>query len=141
MSSARPQDEETPLLQRDNVPRKPTPLPKAQFFLLLLLRVAEPVTSYSISPYISEVRCSASAAPIPTNILIDDHVVQLVSELSITDGDKRKIGYYTGMIVRSPNTNPTNPSALRSPRGIFLPLGVYAFCHRSDHRAAMEPSF
>jgi len=77
MSSPTRQDEETPLLQRDNAPRRPTPLPKAQLFLLLLLRLAEPITSNSISPYISE----------------------LVSDLSIADGDRRKIGYYTGMIV------------------------------------------
>jgi hypothetical protein len=55
MSSPKHQDEETPLLQRDNAPRKPTPLPKAQMFLLLLIRLAEPITSHSISPYISEV--------------------------------------------------------------------------------------
>ena len=55
MSSPTRQDEETPLLQRDNAPRRPTPLPKAQLFLLLLLRLAEPITSNSISPYISEV--------------------------------------------------------------------------------------
>ena len=57
MSSPIRQDEETPLIQRDHAPRKPTPLPKAQLFLLLLLRLAEPITSNSISPYISEV-CS-----------------------------------------------------------------------------------
>ncbi|KAI9445817.1 MFS general substrate transporter [Russula earlei] len=77
MSDTTPRDEETPLLQHSNAPRKPTPLPKAQFFLLLLLRLAEPITSHSISPYISE----------------------LVSNLSIVDGDRRMIGYYTGMIV------------------------------------------
>ncbi len=57
MSSPTHSDEETPLLQRDNAPRKPepTPLPKAQIFLLLLIRLAEPVTSNSIVPYISEV--------------------------------------------------------------------------------------
>ena len=55
MSSPKHHDEETPLLQRDNEPRKPTPLPKAQMFLLLLIRLAEPITSHSIIPYISEV--------------------------------------------------------------------------------------
>jgi hypothetical protein len=55
MSSPTRQDEETPLLQRNKAPRQPTPLPKAQIFLLLLLRLAEPITSNSISPYISEV--------------------------------------------------------------------------------------
>ncbi|KAI0302851.1 MFS general substrate transporter [Multifurca ochricompacta] len=70
-------DEEAPLLQSNNASRKPTPLPKMQLFLLLLLRLAEPITSHSISPYIN----------------------QLVSELSIIGGDKRKVGYYTGMLV------------------------------------------
>lgn len=62
MSSPSPQDEETPLLQRDNAPRKPTPLPKAQLFLVLLIRLAEPITANSISPYISEVRWPPSSA-------------------------------------------------------------------------------
>lgn len=38
-------------------------------------------------------------------------LVQLVSDLSIADGDKRKIGYYTGMIVRS-SSYPVNSQAL-----------------------------
>ncbi|KAN0136219.1 efflux pump azaL [Lactarius tabidus] len=70
-------DEETPLLHDDGAQRKPTPLPKTQLFLLLLVRIAEPITSLSISPYISE----------------------LVSELSIIGGDTRKVGYYTGMLM------------------------------------------
>ena len=48
-------DEETPLLHDDDAQRKPTPLPKTQLFLLLLVRLAEPIASHSISPYISEV--------------------------------------------------------------------------------------
>ena len=59
MSPAKPSqvvaDEETPLLHDDSALRKPTPLPKTQLFLLLLVRLAEPITSHSISPYISEV--------------------------------------------------------------------------------------
>ena len=59
MSPAKPSqvvaDEETPLLHDDSAQRKPTPLPKTQLFLLLLVRLAEPITSHSISPYISEV--------------------------------------------------------------------------------------
>lgn len=70
-------DEETPLLQDGGAPRKPTPLPKIQLFLLLLVRLAEPIASHSISPYISE----------------------LVSELPIVGGDRRKVGYYTGMLM------------------------------------------
>jgi hypothetical protein len=70
-------DEETPLLHDGGAQRQPTPLPKTQLFLLLLVRLAEPIASHSISPYISE----------------------LVSELSIIGGDKRKVGYYTGMLM------------------------------------------
>ncbi|KAH9158769.1 major facilitator superfamily domain-containing protein, partial [Lactarius sanguifluus] len=70
-------DEETPLLHDSGAQRKPTPLPKTQLFLLLLVRLAEPIASYSISPYISE----------------------LVSGLSIVGGDKRKVGYYTGLLM------------------------------------------
>jgi hypothetical protein len=33
-------------------------------------------------------------------MLITVYLVQLVSDLSIAGGDKRKVGYYTGMIVR-----------------------------------------
>jgi len=51
-------DEETPLLHEGSAQRKPTPLPKTQLFLLLLVRLAEPIASYSISPYISEVSAS-----------------------------------------------------------------------------------
>jgi len=54
-------DEETPLL-RSSVPddnpkddRKPTPLPKGQIAVLLLLQLAEPISSMSIVPYINQV--------------------------------------------------------------------------------------
>jgi hypothetical protein len=35
--------------------RKPNPLPKLQFAIVLLLRVCEPITSQSIYPYINQV--------------------------------------------------------------------------------------
>ncbi|KAH9164621.1 hypothetical protein EDB89DRAFT_402592 [Lactarius sanguifluus] len=53
-------DEETPLLHDGGAQRKPTPLPKTQLFLLLLVRLAEPIASHSISPYISERRQAES---------------------------------------------------------------------------------
>jgi len=72
-------EEETPLLRDDSPPRKETvtPLPTTQVLLLLLLQLCEPITSLSINPYIN----------------------QLVSELPIVDGDEKKVGYYTGLIV------------------------------------------
>ncbi|KAH9059729.1 MFS general substrate transporter [Lactarius vividus] len=70
-------DEETPLLHDGNAPRKATPLPITQIAVLLLLQLAEPITSLSISPYIN----------------------QLVRELPVVGGDERKVGYYAGLIV------------------------------------------
>ncbi|KAH9026658.1 MFS general substrate transporter [Lactarius hengduanensis] len=70
-------DEETPLLHDGNAPRKETPLPVTQIVVLLLLQLAEPITSLSINPYIN----------------------QLISELPVIGGDERKVGYYAGFIV------------------------------------------
>ncbi|KAH9169222.1 MFS general substrate transporter [Lactarius sanguifluus] len=69
--------EETPLLRDGNTPPTKTPLPITQIVVLLLLQLAEPITSLSINPYIN----------------------QLVSELPIVGGDERKVGYYAGFIV------------------------------------------
>ncbi|KAI0926214.1 hypothetical protein AcW1_008437 [Taiwanofungus camphoratus] len=76
-------DEETALLSgqkdaRKAAPAPPaiTPLPKLQLGILLLLQLAEPITSQCIYPFIN----------------------QLVSELDITGGDERKVGYYAGLI-------------------------------------------
>ncbi|KAI0637849.1 major facilitator superfamily domain-containing protein [Trametes polyzona] len=56
--------------------RRPTPLPKGQIAILMLLTLTEPITSHCIYPFIN----------------------QLVSELDITGGDEKKVGYYAGMI-------------------------------------------
>ncbi|KAF9815816.1 hypothetical protein IEO21_04328 [Rhodonia placenta] len=72
-------DEETALLSKPKQSREPkpvTPLPKLQIAILLLLQLAEPITSQCIYPFIN----------------------QLVSELDITGGDEKKVGYYAGMI-------------------------------------------
>ncbi|KAF8969098.1 major facilitator superfamily domain-containing protein [Flammula alnicola] len=71
-------DEQTPLLNDPATPKQPTqtPLPKSQIALVLLLQICEPITSQSIYPYIN----------------------QLISELDITGGDERRVGYYAGMI-------------------------------------------
>lgn len=57
-------------------PQKRTPLPMGQIAILLLVQMAEPITSQSILPFIN----------------------QLISELDITGGDERKIGYYAGFV-------------------------------------------
>ncbi|KAJ7025548.1 major facilitator superfamily domain-containing protein [Mycena alexandri] len=68
-------DETSSLLSR---PKKsiyedgPTPLPKLQLALILLVQICEPLSSQSIYPYIN----------------------QLLRELDITGGDERKVGYY-----------------------------------------------
>ncbi|KAF8896538.1 major facilitator superfamily transporter [Infundibulicybe gibba] len=69
-------DEETALLAHTNKQQKLTRLPKVQIGIILLLQLCEPLTSQSIYPYIN----------------------QLVSELDITGGDERKVGYYAGLI-------------------------------------------
>ncbi|KAF8220945.1 MFS general substrate transporter [Tricholoma matsutake] len=56
--------------------RKPNPLPWFQLSIILLLQICEPITSQSIYPYIN----------------------QLISELDVTGGDERKVGYYAGLI-------------------------------------------
>ncbi|EGN93642.1 hypothetical protein SERLA73DRAFT_115664 [Serpula lacrymans var. lacrymans S7.3] len=68
-------DEEAPLLQK-NAKKPRTPLPTFQLTLLLSIQLAEPITAQCIFPFIN----------------------QLVSELDITGGDERKVGYYAGLI-------------------------------------------
>ncbi|OBZ72619.1 Protein ZINC INDUCED FACILITATOR-LIKE 1 [Grifola frondosa] len=64
-----------PQTERKTV-KTPTPLPKLQISILLLLQLAEPITSQCIYPFIN----------------------QLISELDITGVDERKVGYYAGLI-------------------------------------------
>ncbi|EIW54332.1 MFS general substrate transporter [Trametes versicolor FP-101664 SS1] len=88
MNASRPVEdvleETTPLLlaaesqgSGDGVGAKtPTPLPKGQISILMLLGLAEPITALCIYPFIN----------------------QLITDLDITGGDERKVGYYAGMI-------------------------------------------
>ncbi|KAI9511010.1 MFS general substrate transporter [Russula earlei] len=69
--------EETPLLSSGDTPPKPTPLPRSQLLVLFLVRLSDVITVSSINPYIN----------------------QLISELKVVDGDVRKVGYYTGIIM------------------------------------------
>ncbi|KAM6504172.1 Major facilitator superfamily domain containing protein [Amanita muscaria] len=71
-------DEETPLLSKSSGKEvKRTPLPTLQISIVLLLLFCEPFASNSILPYIN----------------------QLITELGITGGDERKVGYYAGLIL------------------------------------------
>ena len=72
----------------------PNPLPKLQLAIVLLLQVCEPITSQSIYPYINQVRFilrRSREAPY--------HFGQLITEIDITGGDHRKVGYYAGLTV------------------------------------------
>ncbi|KAJ7163902.1 major facilitator superfamily domain-containing protein [Mycena crocata] len=68
-------NEETALLSRPQKKTR-TPLPKLQLAVIMLIQICEPIASQSIYPYIN----------------------QLVSELDITGGDEKKVGYYAGLI-------------------------------------------
>ncbi|KAJ6468336.1 major facilitator superfamily domain-containing protein [Mycena sanguinolenta] len=57
------------------LPPRATPLPKLQLAIIMLVQISEPLTNASIYPYIFE----------------------LVSQLDITGGDERKVGYYAGL--------------------------------------------
>ena len=92
-------DEETPCLpNREVLPESNptrTPLPIAQISILLTAWLAESITSHSISPYINQVPYISDLPSISS-----EHCVQLVRELLAVGGDARKVGYYTGIIVR-----------------------------------------
>ncbi|KAG6836905.1 hypothetical protein H0H93_001492 [Arthromyces matolae] len=67
-------DEETPLLQEHS--KKRTPLPWAQFTIVMFLQLAEPLTSQVIYPF----------AP------------QLIRDIGITHGNEMQVGYYVGLM-------------------------------------------
>ncbi|KAH7915290.1 major facilitator superfamily domain-containing protein [Hygrophoropsis aurantiaca] len=69
-------DEERPLLPSRKAKIPSTPLPKLQIAVLLIVQLAEPISSMCIYPFIN----------------------QLVRELDITGGDETKVGYYAGLI-------------------------------------------
>ncbi|CCM04993.1 uncharacterized protein FIBRA_07191 [Fibroporia radiculosa] len=72
-----PGDEETPLLH-DAHRTKPTrtPIPWSQLSILLVLQLAEPLTSQVIAPFAPE----------------------LIRSIGITGGDEAKVGYYVGLM-------------------------------------------
>ncbi|TFK50147.1 member of major facilitator superfamily multidrug-resistance, DHA1 sub-family [Heliocybe sulcata] len=69
-------DEETPLLPQEQRKKKPTPIPWAQFSIVLFLQLAEPLTSQVIYPFTPD----------------------LIRNLGITHGDETKVGHYVGML-------------------------------------------
>jgi MFS family permease len=67
-------DEDTPLISPLQKP--PTPVPWAQVSILLVLQLAEPLTSQVIYPFTPE----------------------FVRNVGITHGDESRVGYYVGMM-------------------------------------------
>jgi len=71
-------DEETPLLSSDGGSKKPSArVPWSQVGILLVLQLAEPLTSQVIYPFTPE----------------------FVRDVGITDGDESRVGYYVGVMV------------------------------------------
>ncbi|KAI0039016.1 MFS general substrate transporter [Auriscalpium vulgare] len=75
-SHSRDVDEETPLLAAPPVHKKPTPVPWAQVSILLILQLAEPLTSQVVYPFAPE----------------------FVRKVGITHGDEGRVGYYVGLM-------------------------------------------
>ncbi|OSD06359.1 MFS general substrate transporter [Trametes coccinea BRFM310] len=72
-------DEETPLLRSESQghhKRKHNPIPWGQFSILLILQLAEPLTSQVIYPFAPE----------------------LIRHIGITHGDETRVGYYVGLM-------------------------------------------
>jgi len=78
-------DEETPLLrdqslrdgQQVDKPKKRTPLPWRQFFILLLLQLSEPISSQVIAPFLP----------------------QLIQNFGITGGKDSLVAFYVGLLT------------------------------------------
>lgn len=90
-------DEDTPLLSSEP-PQKPTPVPWAQVSILLILQLAEPLTSQVIYPFAPEV-CHFLADSF--RFLPHLPPLQFVRNVGITHGDESRVGYYVGMMVCS----------------------------------------
>ncbi|KAH9945280.1 MFS general substrate transporter [Epithele typhae] len=77
-SAGRPRDsdEETPLLAGEQHRNKPSTIPWGQFTIILILQLAEPLTSQVIYPFAPE----------------------LIRNIGITHGDETKVAYYVGVM-------------------------------------------
>jgi len=68
-----------------------------QIYVLLFAQLAEPVVATVILPFINQVSfLKLRLLPYSTELLL----FQLISELGVTGGDDKKIGYYAGIVVR-----------------------------------------
>jgi hypothetical protein len=90
--------ENTPLLSSESTLQKaPTPVPWAQVWILLVLQLAEPLTSQVIYPFTPEVCHFLQTRSISFSSII--HPRQFVRNVGITHGDESRVGYYVGMMV------------------------------------------
>src|SRR5260370_25785774 len=92
-----PPGEETPLLP-PTLQKSSTPVPWAQVWILLVLQLAEPLTSQVIYPFAPEV-CPLF---LQTQFQFFSFILclQFVRNVGITHGDESRVGYYVGMLVR-----------------------------------------
>jgi hypothetical protein len=106
-----PPGEDTPLLPSEStLQKRPTPVPWAQVWILLVLQLAEPLTSQVIYPFTPEV---CRFLELVLFLLI--HPLQFVRNVGITHGDESRVGYYVGMMVCSRvDTSTTSQIALYS---------------------------
>lgn len=77
------EDLESPASDGTVSPKKRTPLPKAQLFIVLLIQFCEPISAGVIYPFMP----------------------QFVRDTGITRGDEAKVGHYAGIIVRAVSTS------------------------------------
>ena len=110
--------------------RPPNSLPKLQFAIVLLLRVCEPITSQSIIPYINQACLLRSSRENSSH-----HFRQLITELDITGGDDRKVGYYAGLIVE------WKLVLVELCDDLLLASGISFFRNRGYYCASVEPTF
>ncbi|KAG1780684.1 major facilitator superfamily domain-containing protein [Suillus placidus] len=75
----RQDDEETPLLQRQEQPTTKTPLPWDQFWIILFLELSDPLSSQTLAPFIP----------------------QLIRDVGVTRGDESQVGHYAGILQSS----------------------------------------
>ena len=74
---------------------KRTPLPFDQIVILLFLRFCESASTFVIFPFLNEVRISTEPSSPSQGVTL---APQLLA--SVTGGDRSKVGYYAGIMVR-----------------------------------------
>ncbi|KIJ04691.1 hypothetical protein PAXINDRAFT_22014 [Paxillus involutus ATCC 200175] len=109
-------DEEVLLLpDSPDVPQRPTTIPKDQTVVLLLTCLIE---------------------PLPRKVYCLTSIKYLVSELDITGGDSRKVGYYAGLFV---SDLPPPSVALSHIDPSWTPIGITILCNSGSDGSTVEP--